>query len=177
MFTAQRGDQGYGWLIRDGGRSITVNIRAPGLGAGIERFPEEDVCVIVLSNVMESLSHSIADDLAAIARGKPVAPIVPAAPSTPVVVDEHRLNDYTGRYEFRGAFFGTVKTVEVVRKGDGLAVLSDGFPASDYLVARGDAAFVDRLYGGTVEFSRDGNGTVNGLLWKLSASYRARRTD
>src|SRR5262245_61530259 len=53
MFSTHRGAEGYGgWSIRSSARrSMTINQRAPGLGANIERFPDEDVCVILLSNV------------------------------------------------------------------------------------------------------------------------------
>jgi hypothetical protein len=61
--------------------------------------------------------------------------------------------------------------------GDSLALLSDGFPAPDYLVAKEPAAFVDRLYGGTVRFATNTNGAVTDMVWTLRAPYRGRRLD
>src|SRR5215813_12509452 len=165
--TAKR--RGYVWLIEESGRNQNIITRAPGLGAAIERFPEDDLCVIVLSNVMASLSHSFADDLAAIARGEartPVPPLVPAVVETTV------LDGYTGRYSFNQGLFSSTTIVEVQRKGDGLSLISDGLPITNYLVNKGENAFTDRLYGGTIEFTRDKNGRVVGMLWKLSkANY------
>ena len=176
MTSPERGDRQwrYGWLASEGGRSLTSTVRAPGLGASFERFPVEDVCVVLLSNVMESLTHSTADELADIARGGAHTPV---APRTSVLVPDDVLNRYVGRYEFSSDFFSPVRTVEAVRKGDSLALISDGFPAPDYLAAKDTTTFVDRLYGGIVRFSTNTRGTVTELVWTLRAPYRARRLD
>ncbi len=174
MATPDRGDRQwrYGWLVSERGRSLTSTVRAPGLGASVERFPADDVCVVLLSNVMESLSHSTADELAAIARGGAHTPVAPAAP---VIADDRTLDRYVGRYEFIGEFFSPVRIVEALKKGDSLALLSDGFPAPDYLVAREPAAFIDRLYGGIVRFTTNTSGEVTEMVWTLRTPYRGRR--
>ena len=71
MFATKRGRSAGVWVVSDSGapRYMTINTRAPGVEAGIERYPDDDVCVILLTNVFSSLSHSTADDLAAVALG------------------------------------------------------------------------------------------------------------
>jgi hypothetical protein len=57
-----------------------------------------------------------------------------------------------------------------------LALISDGLAVTDYLVNKGDNAFTDRLYGGIIEFMRDKNGRVVGMLWKISkADYNGQK--
>ena len=68
---------------------MTINTRAPGVEAGIERYPDDDVCVILLTNVFSSLSHSAADDLAAVALGHDC---ISPAPRARVVVPADTLS-------------------------------------------------------------------------------------
>jgi len=175
MFSGQGEGDGYGgWVIRRGSRrSMLINTRGPGLGANIERFPDDEVCVILLSNVFDGLAHSLADDLAAIALGESRTP---TAPPQALHVKASVLDSYAGRYQFED-FFNRRLGVEVKKKGDAIALISDNLPVADYLVPKSDTAFVDRLYGGTVEFTKAPNGKVIGLFWKLSKDYKAQKID
>ncbi len=175
MFSAQGEGDGYGgWIIRRGvRRGMLINTRGPGLGANIERFPDDDVCVILLSNVFDGLAHSISDDLAAIALGESRTP---TAPPKVLHVKASVLESYIGRYQIEN-FFNRRLVLEVKKKGDAITLISDNLPVADYLVPKSNIALVDRLYGGTVEFTKARNGKVIGFLWKLSKDYKAQKID
>ena len=63
--------------------------------------------------------------------------------------------------------------VDVKAKCDNIALVSDSMPVTVYLVPKSDTTFIDRLYGGTVEFTKAPNGKVTGILWKLSKENKA----
>jgi CubicO group peptidase (beta-lactamase class C family) len=74
MFTPFKDNYGCGWIItRQFGRKlITHGGGINGFVTDIRRFPDEKLCVIVLSNVVGTSVNEISRDLAAIALGEPV---------------------------------------------------------------------------------------------------------
>lgn len=71
MFSPGKGDYGYGWFIRErGGRKeIGHGGGIHGFSTSIIRYPDDKVCVIVLSNFIPSSADKIAGDLAGIVLG------------------------------------------------------------------------------------------------------------
>ncbi|GAC1475338.1 MAG: serine hydrolase domain-containing protein [Isosphaeraceae bacterium] len=75
MFTPFKENYGYGWLItREFGRAMLSHQGGiNGFVTDIRRFPDEKLCVIVMSNFEVAPVESIAHDLSAIALGEPIS--------------------------------------------------------------------------------------------------------
>jgi len=177
IFTDYGSDVGYGWFIRQGERrSVAISGRAPGFSASLERFIDDDVCVVVTSNVYSSVTQSMADDIAALTFGETRAARVPA---TPVKVEPAILTSYEGRYRFGADFVFNPNIVsEVQRKGEWLILISGGGGGASYLIPQSESRFIDRLYGGTVSFVKDARGKTTHLIWSFGENhYKAARIE
>jgi len=174
MFATKRGRAAGAWVVSDTGTGhyMKINTRAPGVEAGIERYPDNDLCVILLTNIFSSLSHSTADELAAVALG---ADRVSPAPPARVAVNEDKLADYLGRYQLGADFVGGSTTVEVSRTPTGIALVGETFAWPSHLIPLTDSTFVDRMYGGIVSFTRASSNQVTSFSWKRSRMYVATR--
>ena len=146
MFTAVRDDYGYGYRVNK-----LFNRRHAVHGGGIEgfrttinRFPDDRVTVIVLSNYEAGQAGRIARDLAAVAFGeKYEVPVV----RTLAKVDPKIYDAYVGEYQLAPDFVFTI-----TREGDRLMMQATGqgkaeaFPASEtnffFKVVRADITFV-----------------------------------
>ncbi len=114
MFTPGKGNYGYG-MITDSLENHYRNWHnggIPGFLTNISRYPNDDLCVIVLANTDIQLSNTlsisdvVADGLASIVFGLPVeTPYV----HTEVSIDPSLLDRYVGKYN---AFL----TLEVIKK-------------------------------------------------------------
>jgi CubicO group peptidase (beta-lactamase class C family) len=71
MFTSGKSDYGFGWFIRDrnGKKEYSHGGGIHGFSTAIVRYPDDKVCVVVLSNVIPAPTDRIARDLSAIALG------------------------------------------------------------------------------------------------------------
>ncbi len=176
IFTDYIDGVGYGWFIRSGKRrSVAINGRSPGFSASLERFIDDDVCVAMASNLYSSLTHAMADDLAAIVFGETRTP---PFPSEPVVVPTDVLEGCTGSYKFGEDFTFNPRMIGEVRKrGDWLVLISGRGGGESYLIPLGDNRFIDRLYGGFVTFEKNTSGRVTHLVWNFGRDYRAERID
>ncbi len=72
MFTPIEEGYGYGWVITKqfGRRSVSHGGGINGFVARFLRFPDDGVCVVVLSNVEGTDAWALADDLAAVTLGE-----------------------------------------------------------------------------------------------------------
>jgi CubicO group peptidase (beta-lactamase class C family) len=72
MFTPVLNNYAYGWrvMVEDGRRSVMHGGGVSGFNTFLLRFPEDDVCVIVLSNVKPAPSNPIAQKLAGVVFGQ-----------------------------------------------------------------------------------------------------------
>lgn len=146
MFTAVRNDYGYGYRVNKlfNRRHATHGGGIEGFRTSIDRFPDDRVTVIVLSNYEGANSGRIARDLAAIAFSEkyevPVERVV-------VKVDPRIYDAYVGEYEMGPGFVFTL-----TREGDHLMMQATGqgkaeaFPASEtnffFKAVRADITFV-----------------------------------
>jgi len=163
----------YGWfvseqfkrkLIRYGGRS-------PGFNSDFQRFINDDVCVVVLSNNYSATANPIANDLAAMIFNEPYAvPEVTAA----ISVDNKELDRYVGRYEGGPDFFIPKAILTIERKGDQLWMnYSTG--ADTTLVPLSATKFLTRPFWATITFVKDEKGNVTHLIYGYSGTdYIAR---
>jgi CubicO group peptidase (beta-lactamase class C family) len=161
-----RGGKGnvYGWFVgeRLGRKRMAANGRSPGFTASLERYPDDKVTVIVLSNLYSTAAQSpIAVDLAAMALDQPYA-----APDriTPVPVTKARLEALEGRYIGGEDFFFPGVSLTVASAGGHLAMhWSSG--ADSILVPVADGEFLDRSFWARVRFVEDAQWGASRLLW------------
>ncbi len=107
IFTPVKNDYGYGWAIENqkDHKRISHNGGINGFGTQINRYVNDDVCVIVLSNLVPSPVGKIANDLGSIALGeKPEL----AKERKEVKVDPKLYDAYVGQYELAPTFILTV---------------------------------------------------------------------
>jgi len=73
MYTPFKENYAYGWRVRTEGnrKRIEHTGSVPGFSAFILRFPDDRVCIIVLSNSTPVNREQIGNDLAAIVLGQP----------------------------------------------------------------------------------------------------------
>jgi CubicO group peptidase (beta-lactamase class C family) len=174
IFTDHIDGVGYGWFIRSGQRrSVVINGRAPGFSASLERFVDDGVCIAMASNLYSSLTHTMADDLAAIVFGEPkTAPF----PPKPIIIPPEVLGTYCGSYRFGEDFsFNPGMRAEVRIEEGGLVLVSGGGGGASYLIPLGENRFIDRLYGGVVSFEKAADGPAPHLVWNFGQDYRAER--
>lgn len=173
MFTPFKDNYGYGWVID---RAFGLKRYAHGGGimgftTVIERFPDEKLLVVVLSNLENAPASRIGNDLAAVALGKRyVAPREPAA----VKLDSNQLDACAGRYEADVPGKGK-KTVEIVRDGARLFYRTSG-NIKLTLIPESASMFYIKTADSELRFVRDDAGKVSHLIMiEDGEDLRARR--
>ena len=147
---------GYGMFVgQDRGRDVAFHSGGTfGFAAATAMYPAEDLTVVVLSNVEQAPSPSIASDLAAIALGDHVdAPRV----RTAVALDEDVLAAYEGRYELAPDLVATIAL-----DGDLLTLDVPGQGVYTLQAEAVDAFFLQEV-DVQLTFDRDG-GLVTGIV-------------
>ncbi|HWA33041.1 MAG TPA: serine hydrolase domain-containing protein [Cyclobacteriaceae bacterium] len=153
MFTEYK-QAGYGWYLgkQNDRNYIFMNGLTSGFSAHIGRYPEEEVCVIVLSNYFVYISKQMALDLAGIVFNKPVD--VPAF-SRKLTDDESK--QIVGRYQFGKDFYKKDYVLEVkIDEGKVVANYGEFIPNKPF-------EFLERPYGGKVKFVKDASGRVDAV--------------
>jgi hypothetical protein len=162
MLTPQSGSYGYGWLIDSiGGHLLTGHGGGtPGFVSIFQRWPDESLCAVVLSNNVTVPVHTIATSLAGMEMGEPVD--MPAI-KTPADIPPADLAAFAGEYSLTN---GEVRTVTlqgphlVARRGEGptYIILPEGpdkfYFANDHMT--------------TLTFLRDADGKVNAHVLQQS---------
>jgi CubicO group peptidase (beta-lactamase class C family) len=155
----------YGWGKREfeGKKFIEQSGRDPGYVARIAAFLDQDVVVIVLSNVEVGADDPIAKGLEAIAFGSDPTP---HTPRTTVHEDARNLKQYRGRYEIAPNSIMDIKLV-----GDHLFLRG---PGGDYLPleANGPGTFFFKQMYVPMTFHHDAQGNVDSILWGGSYSCK-----
>lgn len=158
LFDIKAQDYPYGWGQREfnGKKFIEQSGRDPGYVARIAAFLDQDVVVIVLSNVEVAADEAIAKGLEALAfGGNPPPP----APRAVIRVGAKTLEQYGGRYEISPGVVMGVKAVD-----DHLFLRG---PGGDYLpleATASDTFFFKQTYAKVV-FHHDDHARVDSLLW------------
>jgi CubicO group peptidase (beta-lactamase class C family) len=149
----------YGWNARETRskhKYLEQDGREPGFVSHVSLFPDDQLMVIVLSNLEDAGVNVLAEDLAAIALGE--NPEMPARRSTsaaPVA----RPEQFVGTYEVNPKLL-----LDIRAEGDALYLRGTG---GDYLPlepTKNDSFFYRQLYV-KVGFRRDKSGRVEALLW------------
>lgn len=166
---------GYGWLVNDfgGHRLVAHGGGVPGYVSLIQRWPDDSVCVIVLSNNVVVPAHSIANALAAVAMDEPYEmPVI----KKPVRLESNRLNEYEGDYKLKS---GEIR--KVYQTGGQLMVQrSSGFP-NPVVPEAIDRFFFAHDHMTTLNFFRDSAGDITGQIlqqsFDLDTAWKIGETD
>jgi CubicO group peptidase (beta-lactamase class C family) len=162
MFTPFKDGYGYGWSI---GRKFDQTLYShaggiPGFVTFIERYPDEKLLVVVLSNLEGSRVDRIGNDLAAIAFDGPY--VIPREPK-PATVDLALYDTYAGQYQMDrpGSKEKILLTVTKVDKR--LMVERKGQPRLP-AIPESETRFYLKGPDATVEFVKGAKGAVTHLV-------------
>jgi len=159
MFRPRNRTFSYGWLV---GRAFGRRTEAhggggPGFSAWIERWPEDEVFVAVLSNVTSSPAGEIGRGLAAAVFGRAFA--MPGK-RIPVPVPPAELKEFEGGYRLED---GEIR--RIVLEGGGLFVSRGDGPKQPILPYAQDRFFFAMDKGAFIRFVRDARGRVTGHIF------------
>ncbi|MGA9994189.1 MAG: serine hydrolase, partial [Pyrinomonadaceae bacterium] len=165
IFTAHAAASvGYGWFIgkQANRRVFRMGGRSPGFTTEIQRYVDDDVCIIVLGNNYAPTASPIANDLAAMVFGEPYK--IPSL-MKPVKLDEKVLEPLVGRYKFGPDYFvpGAIASIE---KRDGQLNMALSTGASVTLLPQSDVRFFDRVFWDEIIFEKDNRGEATELIWR-----------
>jgi CubicO group peptidase (beta-lactamase class C family) len=150
----------YGWYIgrRLGHRVMTAKGRSPGFTAELDRFPDDDLTIILLSNSYSTVTQDpIAESLAAVVFGqRPSIPTMHAVTTSPSI-----LESCAGRYQFGADYFTPDANFTLSSKPDYLLMqIGDSLRP---LVPLQSSEFLEREFFGRVVMQKDNLGKVIGL--------------
>jgi CubicO group peptidase (beta-lactamase class C family) len=158
LWTEKPGNN-FGWFVRrsNGELVVSTNGRSPGFTSSAEYYPARRLAVVVLSNSYSPVSQTpIADDIAAMALGKPVS--MPGR-IVPVPIDPSQLQRFEGSYRFGPDFFRPNADV-TLRIESGQPLLDWGNQFRTSLIPVGNGEFVDRQFWARIRMEQDGSGFV-----------------
>jgi len=159
MFTPFKGGYAYGWMIGEAAGHTTIRHSGGinGFTTDIGRFPDDDACVILLTNYVTGYTQEVSESVTGILFGRTIEPPKPLAfVKVPAAV----LDTYAGRYRIEGA----PMDMTIVREGDGLVAEVPGQPKAP-LHALSETRFIMKHIGFTVTFVKDGSGRVTHFLF------------
>jgi CubicO group peptidase (beta-lactamase class C family) len=150
----------YGWYMRKrlGHRLMAAKGRSPGFTAELDRFPDDDVTIILVSNSYGTASQDpIAEALAAIVFGHEASP----TPLRAVAIPESALASYAGQYQYGPDYFVPNAKFTLTAK-PGFLLMQIGDHQAP-LVPLSGFDFLERYFFGHIAISKDAEGKVTGL--------------
>jgi len=173
IFTPHVDNVGYGWFVRErSGRRVTaINGRSPGFASYLERYIDDDACIIILSNIYTAAPFSMIEGLSAILFGEEYTQL-----ETPKYenLEDSILAEYAGAYEFGPDFYRPGSRVSVESKDGQISFYwSDTYFYP--LLPLGKDKFLDRMFWATILFQRDDLGEVTGFIWKDPDEFQAEK--
>ncbi len=164
-------NNGYGWFAgkRLNRNVVRMNGRSPGFNSEMQRYVDDDVCIIVLSNNYIPTASIIVSDLARIVFGeKYETPKLVRPPR----VDPKILESYVGRYQFGPDFFAPRGIYEFKMDKGQLLMRAPGADAT--LVPQSEREFFDRPFWSMIVFVENTEGKVTHFLWRYGGKdYKA----
>jgi hypothetical protein len=154
MFTPFKDNYGFGWIIdrKFGRKRYSHGGGIMGFVTTIERYPEDRVLVVALSNLENAPVWAVGTDLAAIALGKKY--VVPREPVA-ARLDPPALDAYGGRYQFEPTDAAKKKEVTIIaRDGTRLYCQPEG-KARSLLTPESETLSYIRATDSEVRFARD----------------------
>jgi len=146
---------GLGWHFGSAPGGRWHNGQTGGYHAHVGLLLDDGIGIVVLANTATGEVDRFANLLYALLLGKPVEP---PAIQRPATIDPAVLDDYVGRYALAPIFVLTV-----TREGDRLMVQATG-QARHRVFPLGDDRFFYRVVEAQIDFTRDDEGKVTGLV-------------
>ena len=158
----------YGWGARENGgrRWAEQTGRNPGYSAHIRAYPNEQLCIVVLSNIESQAVEQIGSGVAEIAFGQ--SPTPPEL-RKPFEISAELLEDYPGNYEIEPGVNVTIRLTS-----QGLELRGQNGEFLPFEAIDNDYFFYRQLYI-EIGVERDNSGQVTGLLW--GGTYSMPRVD
>lgn len=165
LFTPFQGGYAYGWVVaeRFGRKTIGHGGGINGFVTAIDRFPDDQACVIVLCNATRNNPGTIVRDLAAILFGESYE--LPRKREE-IAVAEDVLRRYAGRYQL------APDTVLVLEVDQGRLLGAPEGQAKVRLRADSTTTFFIEEIDARVEFVKDEQGKVTHLLLRQGERER-----
>lgn len=165
-YKKDKGNYGYGWFTDSlyGRQRVSHDGNIPGYKSNINRFPQDDVCVIALSNSNNSSVGGLVRNVVNILYHQPLPPSFADLPVIQMADSAKRA--YEGVYRFRKEDTNQV-TVNV--KDDRLMMTIASQPAIELLPVAKD---VFKSGDARIEFKRNNTGHVQGI-WLFSKGEMA----
>jgi len=159
MFTPGKGNYGYGWIIaKEHGREhFGHGGGINGFTTTISRYPSEQLCIVVLCNVVTSNPGQVSRDLAAIALGESYE--LPQERKF-VALEAKVLDKYVGKYEI-----GPNLVLTISREGERLLGQPTGQSQVE-LRPLSDVKFFAKEVNAEVTFVSDDEGQVTHLVMR-----------
>lgn len=161
MFTSFKKKYGYGWFIDEQFKRLCISHggRIEGYMSSIERFPNEKLTVIVMSNLDTVSSGRVSRNLAAIAFGMTLSRL-PARQA--IEVDPRAYDAYLGEYEIVRNL-----VVTVTREETKLLAQATGYSKIEFFPESEIEFFAKRL-DAQIMFVGDGSGKITYALITLN---------
>ena len=169
MFTPFLDNYAYGWLIRKDPKHLQFSHGGGinGFNTEIERYPQDKVTVIALSNLGTDAMDNMGGDLALLAFGEKIPE---PAQHNVVTLDPKLLAPLVGRYELSPSF-----AIEITREGDHLFAQATNQPKFP-LFAESETKFFFKVVDAQLEFERNGTGAATSVtLHQNGASVKGMR--
>jgi CubicO group peptidase (beta-lactamase class C family) len=175
VFSEQAKGIGYPWFLgkRLNRRVAYYNGRSPGFTSYLDRYFDDDACIIILSNNYAPVPHLMIKDLASILFGEKYE--VPAE-LKPVKLEPKVLDGLTGRYQFGPDYYRPNAVVNIETQGDYL-LMKWGETFSSPLMPLSPTKFLDRNFWATIIFEKDERGEITRLIWRDTSDYPARKLE
>jgi CubicO group peptidase (beta-lactamase class C family) len=149
----------YTWNQRLGHRLLAAKGHGAGFTAELDRYPDDDVTVILLCNSYGTASqHPVSDELEAIVFGQQAPP---PTPQKAVALPQTVLASYAGQYQYEKDFFDPNAKFTLTAK-DGFLLMEIGDRRAA-LVPVSKTEFLERTFFGHVVMTKDAAGKVTGL--------------
>lgn len=164
MFTANLSDVGFGWFIRPylNHDRHYIGGRSPGFSTYFSRYPRDQVCIIVLSNLYIPTTTEIGVSLSSLVFGEPITlRQLNDEPFNTAIGDR-----YTGQYQMGEDFFRPGMKLGITYK-EGRLSCSFGD-----LIRESKDEFILRSFWSIVKFERNTAGKITGIHFDKSKGQR-----
>ena len=156
-YTPVKNHYGYGWAIDsiEGKRKVSHGGGIHGFVTNIVRVPEDDVCIVLLSNASDPSLQDITKNILAILYDK--AYVLPRA-RTEIKLPADKLKEYEGEYTIHPG----MNVVMSIKDGELIAVATGQSPATMY--AEKEDFFFLKVDDIQLEFTRDDKKMIDGFI-------------
>lgn len=155
MYTNHKANTGYGCFVKEHlkRKRVYMNGRSPGFTSYFARYPDDDVCIIVLANNYIPVATQMGMDIAAILFNEKYEPLK----LSDKPVDAKLVSNLIGSYQFDKDFYRPNFKMTVSEKNGRLSI--------DWgeLIPTGELTFIARATWSDVSFSMDAKGNVSSI--------------